>query len=309
MAVAFVGGSSGSTPRYETDRERQSSQGAGSNASYEREIRDRALEILRVCHIGGPLTCQSAGPTEEPGMPRMPMKGRRSNSPSPDTCEFLFEVRSNLEGRGPWHVQRSHAAIANLHICLQSSYPGFNLPILPAAKSRKMQKLFQSEDRRLQELAVELETYLNTLLALPVFRDCQVLKNFLDVPSMPHENTAEDVGVAAAEVITGCGHACKGFFRRLFRRCLERQGGSDGGEDGWGARDWTRNMRASLSESFRSEETVVRQDRGSEARARLADFVERSRAQTRSHEEQNVASITGVTREIHIPLDSRLREW
>jgi len=267
-------------------------------------------ELLTVRHVGAPLcmTASSTPTSDTEASPTRSSSSRRSWQGS--GFEFIFEVRSSLAQRQPWNIQRSHAAIANLHQCLQATFAGTPLPMLPGEpQNRMVHRLFQSEERRLKELAAHLEGYLNTLLASPPVRHCQVLEVFLEVPAPPEELTAEHVGEVAAEVVTSCCSACRAFCRRLLRPLREEMLAGALEDDTGGRRRGPRSLSSSLTENVQTDDSGP-DDAGTLARQRLAAFAERQLERQRSDVEcAAVAPRKPSVREIHVLVDGKLREW
>merc|ERR1719436_1449921 len=85
-----------------------------------------------------------------------------------------------------------------------------------------MRRFFRSDetqDRQLQEVAQEMEEYLNTLLAIPRISTCTILQLFLQIPQEMEstQNTATELGEAAAESLA---QACSGLCKAVRAFCV-----------------------------------------------------------------------------------------
>lgn len=160
------------------------------------------VEVLRVRLAGAPLV---------PSEPEDPGAG-------PPAAVFLFEV-SGHSAFQPWHIQRSFADFGALHATLAHELRGQLLPKLPEERHSRVGKLFKSrEERKVNALAEELETYMNTVLLLPAAQGCPVIADYLEVPvpvveeepPPPPPSAAELRGAAAADALVDtAGSVCQ----------------------------------------------------------------------------------------------------
>merc|ERR1712217_327576 len=84
-----------------------------------------------------------------------------------------------------------------------------------------MRKIFNKEEKMMQDLSQELESYLNTLLTAPGIRSSKAVIDFLEIPPLPETLSfgATTAGSEAAQaVVEGSSAlcvACGSFCRRL----------------------------------------------------------------------------------------------